>query len=345
MARKHRNAKPRGVAPPPVAKATRAADPAPQPLTIDRALVAAATETGDEETALRLAFAHVDARFKAAHGDVAALMERQLAFRNGRAEVTLKALDKNDRILAGEPVQIHAVQEHGGVDGPADPYVELPPRKWQLKDQVNAGFAVVMIIGLMIASYLGFYASFMNAELEVFHQHPYVPLALAVLAPAAGYAIKAAGAAFADPLVQDRYRQGVIIAGIAAFFLYVPIFALQFKGLSGAWDPFAEPNALLAWAFNVTHVFAETLIAGGIFAALERTAAGYSRTRKIDNPNRPALSREDERLTALAEIRVAEAGTLEGRLARLYGVRDDALALVETAIRERMNRQPPEGLL
>lgn len=340
--RKTRRARRKGPPAPYVVPPKTSAHP---PLVIDRALILGATKCGDLDTGLRLAANHVNARFAAAHGDVVKTLERQLAFLNGRAEVAEKALDKNDRNLAGEPVQIHAVQVHGGADGPADPYQEIPPSKWQLKDKANLGLGLFMIVGLMLAAYLGFYASYVNAELDLFHQHPYVPMALAVLAPAAGYAIKAAGSAFTDPLMRERYRQGVIFAGIAAFFIYVPLFGLQFKGLSGAWDPFAEQSATLAWAFNVAHVFAETLIAGGIFSALQATADSYSRANKIDNPNRPALQREDAFLTPLAARRVDAAAEVEGRLVQLYGVRDDALTLVETAIRERMNQEPPEGLL
>ncbi len=344
MAKRRRNQK-HQPGPPSPYRERNAAPAAAKLLNIDLGLVVAATECGDLETALGMGGRHVHARFRSLYGHLVAPLERQVAFLQGRIDVSTSALTRNDRNLVAEPLQIQAAYENGGIEGPANPDVELPPRKWQLLDKINAGLGAFMIIALMIASYLGFYASFINAELEVFYQRPYVPLALAVLAPAAGYALKTAGNTFTDPLVKQRYRQGVIIAGLAAFFIYVPIFGLQFKGLSGAWDPFAEPSPLLAWAFNVAHVFAETLIAAGIFAQFDATAQKYAPSQKVPNPHRPVLIREDEALTTLTAARITELADPEGELNRLYGIRDDALVYVETAIRQRMNQEPPKGLL
>lgn len=344
MAKRRRKHQDHSVPPSPYQE-RNAAPAALEVLRIDLSLVIATTDCGDQGVALGLGRDHVDGRFMATFGDLVTQLERQAAFLGGRVDVAMSALTRNDRHLAAEPLQIQAAYQNGGVDGPADPAVETPPSKWQLRDKVNAIVGCFLIISLMIASYLGFYASFINAQLEVFHDLPYVPLSLAVLAPAAGYALKAAGNTFTDPLTKDRYRQAVIIAGLAAFFIYVPIFGLQFKGLSGAWDPYATKSAFLAWAFNVAHVFAETLIAAGIFAQLDATASKYAPSQKVDNPHRPPLKREDQAQTALTSARVSAAADPEGELARIYGFRTDAHTFVKTAILQRMNQEPPKSLL
>ncbi|MEO1687829.1 MAG: hypothetical protein AAFU61_07980, partial [Pseudomonadota bacterium] len=121
--------------------------------------------------------------------------------------------------------------------------------------------------------------------------------------------------------------------------------AALFEGLSGVFDPFAEPNHFLGWAFNVAHIFAETLIAAGLYTHLEAVMMKYAPSEEIDNPARPPLERSKAWQAGPVEQLRLRLGRIEGRLARLYGLRESTRILVETAIRQRMNEKPREGLL
>lgn len=321
---------------------TRSMDP---PLPIDRGLMNAAADLDDLDHALTIAYGHVDAVFQTKHGDEVAALEEEKGYVTDRLRVESTALDKIDRELAGEPTQIPAPQQNGGSDGPADPNIELPPKYWQLRDQLNACVVIVAILGLTIASYFGIEATFASAQLPIFDDHPYLSFMLAVIVPCAGLAVKMGGNVFSDPATRDRYRQSIVIIGIIAFFLWIPLFGLLFEGLSGVFDPFKEPDHLLGWGFNVTHIIAEALIAAGLYAQLDAIMLKYAPSRKVDNPARRALIGEKRPQLRVVEGLSARLGWIEGRLAQLYGLRGAARVLVEAAIRQRLNQKPRDGLL
>lgn len=316
-----------------------------QRLGIDRGLVGAATEIGDQDPALASGEAYIESEFQILYGDQVAELERERGHVQSRVDVEKTALDGLDAQLAGEPPQIHASQKNGGAEGPADPKTEVPPRDWQLLDKLEAGVALVAIILLSIASYFGVHATFTNAQLPIVDDNAHLPFILATLVPVAGLAVKLAGNVFSDPANRDLYRKGVAITGLVAFFFWVPMFAALFEGLSGVFDPFKDPNHFLGWAFNVGHIFAEVLIAAGIWSHLSSVMRKYAPTELVDNPARPPLERAKAAQIEVVEALSARLGGIEGKLSQFYGLRDSARILVDTAIRQKMNQKPHDGLL
>ena len=314
-------------------------------LAIDQGVVRAAIDTGEPDTAIRLAWEHVNAEFQIDYGVLVAQLERLLENAQARLRVEQAELDRIDRQLAAEPLQIPASKLNGGIDGPGDPLVEVPPSQWLRADKIEGVFCLLSVIALWFACYFGIHATFANAQLPIFDDSPYLAFMLATLVPVAGLAVKLAGHVFDDPANRVRYRKAVVFAGIGAFFLWIPMFGALFEGLSGVFDPFKEANHLLGWAFNVGHIFAEVLIAAGIWAYLGAILNKYAPSELVDNPARPPLLRAQTLQIEVVEGWVREVGRIEGELARLYGIRDSARNLVETAIRQKMNEQPRVGLL
>ncbi|MEM8821052.1 MAG: hypothetical protein AAGE90_16240 [Pseudomonadota bacterium] len=315
------------------------------PVPIDRGVVGAAIDCGELEQALGLGKAHADAEFDIVHGGRVTSLEAQAVFLRARLDVEQAELDRNERALAREPLQIPASKQNGGADSPGDETEEVPPRRWQLRDQLSAGGAALGIVGLSAASYFGVEATFANAQLPIFDDNPHLTYALAAIAPTAGLAVKTAGKVFTDPDNRDRYNKLVVIAGIGAFALWVPMFGGLFEGLSGVFDPFAEPNHLLGWAFNVGHIIAEVFIAAGLSVHLDATMLKYAPSEQVDNQARPPLERAKAKQVSVVEGLTARLGDVEGPLSRLYGLRERARILVEAAIRQRMNEKPRDGLL
>ena len=314
-------------------------------LPIVRSVISAAIDTGELDLALEIGGRHVDAGYKEAHGAEVVALEREAELVGARKDIEQASLNTIDARLSMEPPQIPAPLENGGTDGPGDPDREIPPNRWQLRDKVGAGLITLTVLALIIASFFGFHATFAAAQLPIFDDFPHLPFLLAVLAPAAGLAIKFAATVFDDPANRKRYRQVLAFGGIASFLIYVPMLSALFEGLSGVWDPFAEPNHLLGWGFNVTHIVAEALITAALYDQLTAIMNKYAPSTLIDNPARPPLERQKADLLEAIEALVKRLGRIEGRLAQLDGVRDSAQVLVEAAIRQRMNEQPREGLL
>lgn len=315
------------------------------PLPLDRGVMIGMTETGDVDAAVASGREYVDAVFTTTYGAQVAEFENEAAFLRSRCEVENKALERDDNALASEPAQIPAPMENGGVEGPGDVWAEVPLRDWQLRDQLTAALTVVGVIGLSIASFAGIQATFDDAKLPIFESHSYLSYMLAILAPTAGLAVKFIGNVFTDPANRDRYRKLVSFTGGISFFVWVVMFASLFEGLSGNFDPFAEPKRLLGWSFNLTHIIAEVLIAAGLFAQLEAVMLKYAPSVTIDNPVRPALERARKpHLNTVAAL-TARLGRIEGELSQLQGLKASTHVLAETAIRQRMTQTPRDTLL
>lgn len=323
----------------------RQTEDAPSLPLLDRQVIMAAANCGDLETALKIGFDHADASFTILHGAVVTALETEAEFVRARARVEDSALSSTDRELAGQPHQIDAPFENGGITGPGQPNMEVPPLRWQLRDKLTGALSVVAITGLAVASYYGIEASFEDAQLPIFEQNPHLPKMLAVMPAAAGYSVKLIGNVFTDPANRELYRKGIAIAGGVAFAAWVPMFAGLFEGLSGVFDPFAEPKHVLGWSFNVGHIIAEVLIAAGLYAHLDAVVQKYAPSGKVDNPVRPALERAQAGQIAEAEGRALRLALIEGRLKQLYAVHAKTRNIVDAAIRERMNQTPPDGLL
>lgn len=314
-------------------------------LPLNQGLVRASIETGDIDRALQLGFQHVVAVFDKVWGAMVTELTTEATFLRGRIKVSQKAVDKIDEELADEPDQIPAPMENGGVGGPGEPLKEVPPKNWQLRDKLAASLTIIGVVALSVASYFGVQATFADADLPIFENFEYLSYMLAFLVIAAGLATKFLGSVFNDPKLQDRYRQLIGIVGVASFFIWVVLFASLFEGLSGVFDPFAEPKHLLGWGFNLTHIIAEVFIAAGLFGHLDAIMLKYAPSRKIDNSARPPLLRaREEHLPTLIAL-TARLGKVEGALTRLEGLKQDALVLVETAIRQRINETPRDTLI
>lgn len=91
--------------------------------------MSAAIDVGNAETAIQLALGHVDAEFQIEYGHLVAQLARLLANAEARLKVEQAELDRIDRELAAEPLQIPASKLNGGTHGPGDPAVEVPPKK------------------------------------------------------------------------------------------------------------------------------------------------------------------------------------------------------------------------
>lgn len=314
-------------------------------LAIDRNIVRAAIDTGETETAIRLALGNVDAEFAIEYGDLVAQLEAEIELIREHLAVERPALGYINRDLAHQPVMIPAPMTNGGAGGPGNPNAEVPPSKWQLRDKIGVAGAALGIVGLSTASYVVFQTTFEASGLPIFDDNPHLPMWLAVIAPTGGYAVKLIANVFTDPANRDRYRKVLAIGGGVALAVYIPLFGALFEGLSGVFDPFAEPNHLLGWAFNVSHVVCEILIAANLWGYAESIARTYSPSEEVENAAIPPRSRVKAERVQVVERLTERLGKATGKLAQLYGIRDSARNLVETAIRQKMAETPRDGLL
>ncbi|MEM9098690.1 MAG: hypothetical protein AAGC79_09210 [Pseudomonadota bacterium] len=315
------------------------------PLAIDTSLIRAACETGDLETAIQLATAHVDAEFAMTYGDLVTELETEAALAQSFLSFDTEALAEINSDLARQPPMIPAPMTNGGTRGPGDPNTEVPPKHWQLRDKIGVAGAGLGIAGLSVASYVVFQTTFEASALPIIDDNPHLAGALAVIAPAGGYAVKLIGNVFTDPANRDQYRKGLAIGGGVALVAYIPMFGALFEGLSGVFDAFAEPNHLLGWGFNVSHVVCEILISASLWGYADAVMRKYAPSEEVENPGIAPRARTKDARTADIEISSARHGRASGQLTRLYGIRDSARTLVETAIRQKMNEQPRDGLL
>ncbi|MEL7398677.1 MAG: hypothetical protein AAFN44_20150, partial [Pseudomonadota bacterium] len=157
--------------------------------------------------------------------------------------------------------------------------------------------------------------------------------------------IKMAGSAFAFQETRDAYRRLVIFTGIGAGLVWLPLFSVQYDGLSGAFDPFAEPSHLLSFAFNATHLLAETLIGAGLFASVDAILAKYAPSHRVDNPARKPLQDAHGPATRELEKALDAQAALAGQRDVLISMKESAQVLIETAIRQKNNEPPRDSLL
>lgn len=315
------------------------------PLVLDRSILLAATDTGDKEEALDLGRRHVEAVFARQYGDLSVAYESEAGFLQSRINVEEAEVERLDVALAHEPVEIPAPMENGGVDGSAELNKEVPPGKWLLRDQLTAGLSSTGVVALSVASYFGIRATFEGAEIDIFKTFPYLTYMLALVGPAGGLGIKYIGNLFIEQRHQDRYRLVISVLGGIAFFVWILLFAFLFEGLSGQFDPYAEVNHLAVWAFNLTQLVSEVLIAAALYAQLELVLRKYSPSDMIPNPARPPLERARKAQLAVLASMVARQGVIEGYMTQLQAVREEAMVRVEVAIGQRMNAQPRDTVL
>ena len=314
-------------------------------LTLDRGVILAATDTGDQDKALALGQRHVDAVFTKDYGDQVIAYEGEASFLQSRINVEETQVARLDEALAHEPVEIPAPMENGGVDGPAELDKEVPPKNWLLRDKLTAGLSVAGVIGLSIASYFGIQATFEAAQLDILKDYPYLSYCLALVGPSGGLAIKFIGNLFREQRNQDRYRMAISVLGAIAFLVWIVLFAWLFEGLSGQFDPYAEVNHWVTWGFNLTQLVSEVLITAGMFAQIELALRRNSPSNTIPNPARPPLERARQAHLGVLAALIARQGVVEGYMTRLQALREDALVRVEAAIGQRMNEQPRDTLL
>ncbi|WP_299825310.1 hypothetical protein [uncultured Roseobacter sp.] len=312
---------------------------------LDRGIVTATTDIQDQDKALELAKRYATSESELQYGaELAAAEAEETVVVQQYAEIKAE-LDITNKKLAAEPLEIPASQGNGGAQGPAETEKEVPLRRWQTRDQFSGSLIILAILGLLVASYAGIHATLADAGLPIFEEQWHLPLMLAVLAPAAGIAIKQATGVFNDPASKDRYRQVITAIGILAFFVWVPLFASLFEGLSGVFDPFKETNHFIAWGFNVGHIIAEALISAALFFQLDALMAKYAPSGLVPNEARPPLERHRDELIPKFEALSERLGAARGRVRSLKALYAGADVLVETAVVQRMNRKPDDGLL
>ena len=260
-------------------------------------------------------------------------------------DVAEAALNETDKKLADEPLEIPATKSNGGNSGPGETEKETPFSEWQTRDQLSGLLTTTAIIGLLGASYAGIQATLADAGLPIFEEQKHLPFMLSMLAPAAGIMIKQAAGVFNDPASKDRYRKAVTGTGIVAFFVWVPLFASLFEGLSGVFDPFKETYHFIAWGFNVGHIVAEALISAALFFQLDALMAKFAPSDMIPNEARRPLERAREKQVETFETLARRLGAIKGRIRTLKAAYAEADVVGDIAILQRMNRKPDDGLL
>ncbi len=319
--------------------------PSPPAVLLDRGIIAAATEIGDHDATRNLALRYADAEADLQFGAELSQAEAEETIVQLQHEEAVSRLNETDKRLASEPLQIPATKANGGTNGPGETEKETPFHQWQNRDQLSGTLIGGAILGLFCASYAGIYATLADAGLPIFDSQKHLPFMLAVLAPAAGIAIKQAAGMFNDPANKDLYRKIVTGAGILAFFAWVPMFGSLFEGLNGIFDPFKEVNHWLGWGFNVGHILAEALISAALFFQLDALMAKYAPSDLIDNEARPPLERLRAEQVKTVEALATRLGKVRGRIRSLRALYTEAEVLVEIAVRQRLNRKPDDGLL
>ncbi|MEM8595782.1 MAG: hypothetical protein AAGF76_04885 [Pseudomonadota bacterium] len=313
--------------------------PAPHLL---KSLLAASAELVDEATAIDLGGRVVDAAHDVRLGtEVAAIEAEEAVSRllHERAQAGFRAVDD---ALASEPIEVPACYENGGK---GDPSIELAPWRWALRDQLAAGLAFMGFIAISLASFFGVQVTLADAELPIFERVPVLTYMLATLAPCAALGVKFIGTAFTRRATREVLARVIAVAAGISFFVWIPLFSGLFEGLSGVFDPFAEPNHLLGWSFNLVHIVTEVLIGAALYGVLDGIMAKYTPSHEIPNPRRiPLIAARADALEAL-EAATQRHGAAMGALRVLNGQRDLDRVAAELAIRERHGRGQRDSLL
>ncbi|MEM6549832.1 MAG: hypothetical protein AAF713_19090 [Pseudomonadota bacterium] len=75
---------------------------------------------------------------------------------------------------------------------------------------------------------------------------------------------------------KKRVRISVYTLATFSFFAWLEIFAAKIEGVNGTFDPFAKPDPVVAWAFNLLQIATEVLVGAALFLNLEAIAAVYA---------------------------------------------------------------------
>lgn len=312
---------------------------------LDAGLLTAVSESGDLESALKLGRDYVENVFAACYSEELAKVRMDLQVSEPLLKQAIDRLKAAIAELNAQPAIIHAAKDNGGAHGPAETGIEVPFSRWTKRDLIGFLLSGASSVAIGVATFMSVEATMQAAELEIFDLAPNLPSALAVMPVALAVLLKQTATLFTSEANRTRYRQIITAVGIAAFAAWVPLFSILYDGVSGVFDPYAEPNHLLGTLFNIVHLVCEPLIGAALFIQADAIMAKYSPSHKVPNPEtQPWYAEVTEAADEAAAYGVPVAQA-KGRSDTLMGIKGLAHIYVEAAIRQKFNEQPRNTLI
>lgn len=212
-----------------------------------------------------------------------------------------------------------------------------PFSNWNWLEKFKVGSLVAMLLILLPAAVYNVFGNLMAAQNPVFLQQPEIAFALAMLLPAAAFALKCFAQLFTFAVSKKRYHMGLYGVAVASVLFWIIEFSRTFHGLSeGAaseivWSEVTGSSSGSAW-LTFLQMLLETSLSAALFLSIEQVFEGFNGPREIENPVVALLEKqiaryfeEEQRIEAL----LAQA---EGNLNRIAHARKSVIQAAKTKV-------------
>ncbi|MEM1150134.1 MAG: hypothetical protein AAGI03_06205 [Pseudomonadota bacterium] len=278
-----------------------------------------------------------DQAFSVVHGAELAGLDADIARDARRIEQAAAERDNTAEELAATPEWVPGAVANAGHQGGAS-RSEVPFAAWQFRHQFTALLCLLAGFTVLGTSLLTVSATLRDSGLPIMIEQPLLPWLMAAIAPTGSIAIKAIAASFRDERTRKRMRSGIYAAAVLSFLIWLGLFALKFEGVSGDFNPFAEPNPFVTWAFNALQILSEVLIGAALFAQVDGIAAVYAPDYHVQNLRHGQLTERRDALDAEIDALMDRQRATTGRKAELEAIRTFNRATAELAVREHRAR-------
>lgn len=170
-------------------------------------------------------------------------------------------------------------------------------RDWNFMHQVMFTTLMVMALVLMAMASINVFSNLMASGEGVFVKHPWMAAMISMLAAAGSLAVKFGVEAFHSPNHRRRYTQCVYLAASVSLLIWLPLFALKFKGVAS--EPSFMPldvnsGDAAGSALVLAQLVAEMLVGAALFQAAMAIYQRYVPDNPEINPDYLANQKDVE---------------------------------------------------
>lgn len=281
----------------------------PPEVVLDAELIRMASTFPDLDGAQAALDQLLEAKHKARNGAELAQLGRQIAAQTGK----IARLERELAALAAEAADLDPHDSKA-------PEQERPFRDWVLRDRIECLVLTAALVIALGASLITTQANLMASGLPIFLEQLWLSWVMGLMPAMGAIALKVVVLKPTQNAARYVLTLGLFSATVLTLLLWVLLFALQYHGVSGSFDPFAESSGTQEIALVAVQVLAEMLIGATLALRVTEILRRYA-------PD--GFERSDKRLDLKAMAREVEAeldtatrqlGALEGQSTALNGV-------------------------
>ncbi|MGB0659557.1 MAG: hypothetical protein ACPGNV_05195 [Mangrovicoccus sp.] len=244
---------------------------------LDLSLVKLAAMQGDAEKALHMLKGLIEVQFDAEHGADRVRLRKAIAAKERGYTRLTRRIERLERDLETEPFLLATKPEES-----------TGFLNWSLRDKVETGLLGLATLSAMGGAVLTAQATMTASGLPIFFEQPWLSWTMAGMAPLAAVTLKVVVMAFPNGL-RAKLMAGLYAATTGFLALWVLLFAQQFQGMSGGFDPFADLGADKGSTLTAVQLLAEMLAGATLAVRLTEIAKRYAPDGLDANPRRHEL--------------------------------------------------------